>query len=233
MANDIKKRYRKSIKIFCGYAKVEGIKDDGLGIGSNLALFIAKNYENLEELLKKITRHIKFKDRFIYEPNNDLDYEIITKFLEKCYDFNWIKWTKLKDNKLLIDIQEDKKGIIFLSGRWFEVYLKYLISNVLSQNKDYIGVERNVVIKLKDSSIAEIDIAARLGKKLFIIEAKTTENFKNASKYKKLINTLGIPQKNFVIVFPDNRVKFFEGYFTEDIAIESHRSFFSEWFENA
>lgn len=217
-----------AVEAFKGYAKVKSVGYEFDEQWYTYAFFIKNNFEILEDTLNFFKLRFQHGDRFIYACEDGSKVHALMSFLMHGSSLGLFKWTRMKErNKFLIEATTEKRKLEILYGKWFEIYLEAAAKRAVADSNDTIVV-RNAIVKFKNGAIAEIDVAIRVKDELYIVEAKSGK-YSKAEKYRRLINYLGIPVRNFIIAHAEGKVQWFDGYFVEDMKVNSFIKFFKEW----
>ncbi|MGM9794889.1 MAG: hypothetical protein ACI3ZZ_01530 [Candidatus Aphodosoma sp.] len=177
----------------------------------SLSLFMGNKYEYISDIYKKIKARLGDGRTITANLRNKSQEEISStcQFCTLLYNIAFLseyKYRKSPNYILYAKPNRDPKVINFLTGHWFELYVKTLfeneIINLISNYNNNIkwGCLSNPQIKLPNGDYFELDILCSVNGEIFWFEVKTGPYQDYISKYSNIADLLDIDDEHRFLV---------------------------------
>lgn len=198
----------------CGIKVLKTLENGMQAYHEMLAFYIGERYELFGDILKSIKRHMPNAERFsftLYKSNPDTVSKIC-KFCSMSQELNLISSYNYhrSSNKCTFHIKTSRspEAMNFFFGRWMELYLVRIIKDMKYWlEKSYPGIRidylNNIQVVIKNSLLAELDLAFRIDDSLFWVEAKSGEFIDDLERFKELSQLIDVPLNRSVLVLAD------------------------------
>jgi len=198
----------------CGMKVLKTLGNSASKLQEDLAVFIGEHYEHLEKILKSIKRHMQNGEGFsvTLDRNHPEMVANSSKFCLMSQELNLIREYDYRLSfakySLYIKTSSSPEALNFFAGRWMEMYLVHVMKDVKTRfEKRYPGIEvdyiNNLQVLVKNSLLAELDLAFRIDDKLFWAEAKSGEFVDDLEKFRELSQLIDVPSDRAVLVLAD------------------------------
>lgn len=172
-----------------------------------MAMFMGKNFEYIKDVYQRLkstlnSGHVISMNIRHYPPKK---ISTVTQFLKNLKDtFSFLNVYNYKSSptfQLTYQINHTPEALNFLSGGWFERYVKSVIIQDLTRKNISYQLMMNAKIVLPDGKDSELDIFFQVQDQFFWIETKTSSDHgRLIEKYSSLKNQLGIDDNHCALV---------------------------------
>ena len=174
-----------------------------------LAIFIGDKFEFIQKLFNRIKQHLdKTKSNsFQLKMSDGFTQEEIAYSCQLCsilHNLSFLsEYNYFKSPKCIIYATVNPYPAIlnFLSGGWFELYIKEKIKQSCEQfNITDYEIINNLKIVFADGNDFELDTLFYCNNQLYWIEAKTGNYQNYIGKYSNLLDKIGVNKNNMILV---------------------------------
>ncbi len=175
-----------------------------------LALFMGNNFDLIKDVYQRLKASLNNGSLITLNISHYPPQKIsaVTQFLKNLKEkFSFLSLYNYKPSptfQLTFQINRVSNALNFLSGGWFERYVKSVILNHLNKNGIPVQVLMNAKIVLPDGRDSELDIFLQIQDHFFWIETKTSsDHARLIERYSSLKRQLGIDDQHCALVILD------------------------------